>query len=100
MTTATETSKQERIEALCAITGGKPEWYDTKKKRSMGEIRAGLEWDGTNNVYKRRGQDKIVKMSSGTWCWERMIGAGTRANVAMTAAECLANGRTPGPANV
>jgi len=81
-----------RIESLCRITGGKPEWYATRAKLTEGERIAGCEWNGSEHVKPKPG--KLVKSSRGTWARE----SDGRA-YALTAAECVEQGLTPGPGN-
>lgn len=83
-----------RISSLVAITGGQEHWYSTHAKLAAAEAAAGVEWDGVAGQHKPRGQGCLARSKTGSWARE----VGGRA-YALTAAECVAAGLTPGPAN-
>lgn len=85
-----------RASELAKITGGKAEWYGTHRQITAAEAAANVVWDGEANCYKPAPSGKIVKNQAGTY--GRVLHGANRA-CAMTAAECLAEGLTPGPGN-
>lgn len=90
----TETIKMTRNEQLAQITGGVAKWYGTRRDRSTAERLHGVEWNGSE--YVATGPSKLVRANSGTW---GRIMPGTHTAAALTAAECKAEGVTPGPGN-
>jgi hypothetical protein len=83
-----------RISSLSLLTGLKPEWLGTHAAVAKAELAANVAWDGNANQHVPAPAGRIVSSKRGSLA--RQIG-GTA--YAMTEAECVAAGRTPGPAN-
>ena len=86
-----------RAEQLAKITGGKVEWYTTRKQIAEAEGVAGVMWCGETNRYLAgsSGGD-MVTANTGSRA-VTMHGSGRAA--VMTRGECAARGVRPGPAN-
>lgn len=86
----------ERAAALAAITGGKVEWYGTRKALTRAEGVAGVVWDGVSRRYIPAGAVRPFNSRNGSWF---VPVHGSRCAVALSAAECKARGLRPGPMN-
>lgn len=94
-TNTTTTNLANRAAALAAITGGKPEWYTTRKKLTTAERQHALEWDGAAGQYKPAGPGELVRVA-GSYA-TRLHGLHKAAF--LSASECRRRGLTPGPRN-
>lgn len=85
-----------RSQALAAITGGKTDWYSTRKQIARAERNAGVQWDGLAKSYAPIAPARPIKSAGGSWGRPMH---GTNRAAALTLAECTALGITPGPLN-
>ena len=87
-----------RAAQLAEITGGKLEWYTTRKQITQAEGRAGVVWCGQTNRYLT-GSSGGGLVTAKTGSRALTVHGSGRAAV-MTRCECAARGVRPGPANV
>lgn len=84
----------ERIQSLVNLTNGKAEWYSTHAAIVTAERKFHLEWDGNQSKHVKASEGRIVLATTGSV--GRQVGDRV---YALSAAECAAIGRKPGPAN-
>lgn len=60
------TTIEARAAALAILTGGKPEWYATRRALTAAEGRAGVEWDGAKGEYRAAAPGQLVRSKGGT----------------------------------
>lgn len=83
---ATTNSLQARTESLVALTGGKAEWFATRKQITSKECELGLVWDGALEKHVSAAQPKPFRTSTGMWA---IALHGSNKATLLTEAECV-----------
>lgn len=95
--TETSSSLQARTASLVEITGGKPEWFATRKQITRKENELGLVWDGSLGKHVApSGQPRPIRTNTGSWAMP-IHGSGKVG--LLSAEECKKFGLTPGRDN-
>jgi hypothetical protein len=88
-----------RTDSLVALTGGRPEWYDTRRQIVAAEQKLNVVWDGNQSSHIPAPEfcsGRVIRSEDGSY---GVAVHGQRRAAALTRAECERRGLTPGPWN-